>query len=174
MKYRHLILTAAAVLLLTGFGSPVEGSFWKNEDRTSNRTILGDIIYPQWVMETPEHYEFSPLKSNHDPQTDMPEQWAGQDWDTSKWDGKDQTPQLAIRRFYAVRIFTAQYAEHRVPVLELGPRFWQLSDLDRRRAIKLVAEHTHVFEKGAKTIVLRDWKTKDNIGEYTPKGMYLK
>lgn len=173
MIYRNFVLAALAAVLLSGCGSPREDSFWSPESRTSNRTLLGDIIYPDWLMQVPEHYEFTPLKSNHDPQNDHPAQWAGQDWDPSMWN-KDWTPELAIRRFYAVRIFSAQYAEKNVPVLELGPTFWKLSDLDRRRAVKLLADYTHVLGQGHAMIVLRDWKTKDNLGEYTAKGMYLK
>jgi hypothetical protein len=173
MTYKPFIAAVLAAALLAGCSSEQADPVGTTEMRTSNRTILGDVIYPKWIFDRPEHYEFTPLVSNHDPQNDLPAQWAGQDWDTSKWP-EGLTPELAIRRMYAGRIFTRQYLEKKMPVLELGPEFWQLSDLDRRRSIKLVADYTHVFEKGHKAIVLRDWKTKKDLGEYTEKGMFLR
>lgn len=177
MKYQRLVLALLATVLLSACAmlEDVEAtdSYWPAQDRTSNRTVLGDIIYPKWIFNLPEHAEFTPLMSNTDPQHQHPAQWAGQDWDTTMWP-KNLTPELALRRLWAIRVFTAQYAEDQKPVLEVGPTFWKLSDLDRRRAVKLVADYTHVFERGHKMIVLRDWSSKDNVGTYTDKGMQLK
>lgn len=147
---------------------------WPSEgERTENRSITGEILYPKWLLQLPEHYEFLPRRSNFDNKHDHPAQWEGQDWDPEMW-GDGQTPELVLRRLYSVRVFNAQYSEEGVPVLELGPKFWKLSDLDRRRGIKLLADHTHVLEQGHERIVLRDWYTKDNIGIYNAKGMFLK
>ena len=163
----------ASVLLTSCADTEATDSYWPVQDRTSNRTVLGDIIYPKWLFNLPEHYEFLPLASNTDSKNEHPQQWEGQDWDASMWP-KNLSPKLALRRLYGIRVFTAQYAESGKPVLELGPTFWKLSDLDRRRSIKLVADTTRVFERNYKMIVLRDWYTKDNLGTYTAKGMQLK
>jgi hypothetical protein len=60
-----------------------------------------------------------------------------------------------------------------IPVLEVGPTFYKLSDLDQRRALKLLAQYTEVFERGYTQIDLRDWKTRSSVGHFTPKGMFL-
>lgn len=160
----------AVVLLATV--APQAAHAWDGGDRTANRS-LGRIFYPQWILNVPEHYEFSPLVSNNDPHHQHPAQWAGQDWDTAKW-SKDWTPEVAVKNFFAAHIFSAQYIKDQVPVLEMGPRFYELSDLDRRRTLKLVSDYTQIFGKGHKFIQLRDWYTKDIVGTYTPGGMYLK
>lgn len=144
------------------------------EDRTANRDVSAKIAYPGWLTAMPEHYPFLPHTSNTDAQNDHPAQWDGQDWDSSKWDGQDWTPEKTIRRFYSSKILTSQYMDgKRVPVLELGPTFFRLSDLDQRRVLKLVADHSGIFERNFKMIDLRDWHTKKSVGAYTPRGMFL-
>ena len=60
-----------------------------------------------------------------------------------------------------------------IPVVELGPTFYKISDLDQRRALKLLTDQANIFDKGYKVVDLVDWNTKDVIGIYTAKGMYL-
>lgn len=146
---------------------------WHEEDRTQNRTPSGVIEYPHWLMDRPEHYEFLPLVSNWDAQNKHPQQWKGQDWDPSKWDGKMWTPEIAVQKFYEGRIFERQYMRNNMPVVVLGPTFYKLSDLDQRRTLKLLSDHTGIFGKGYQMVELRDWNTKAVVGSYTPRGMYL-
>ena len=118
MKYQYFLFAALAATLMSACNDmPHADSNWPVEDRTANQSGLGIVSYPDWIMAKPEHYEFSTLKSNHDPQNDHPAQWDGQDWDTSMWN-KDWTPELTIKRFYAVRILNDQYGEKGEPVLE--------------------------------------------------------
>lgn len=139
------------------------------------RTVANSsVVYPSWLFDKPEHYEFSTAVSNHDPKHQHPAQWAGQEWDPAMWNA-ETTPEAVLRRLYAVRVFSAQYQEKATPVLEVGPTFWKVSDQDRRRALKLLADHTQVLAAGGQSrIVLRDWYTKDNVGTYDAKGMQLK
>jgi hypothetical protein len=146
---------------------------WQEESRTQNRTPSGNILYPRWLMERPEHYEFLPYVSNWDAQHKHPQQWKGQDWDPSKWNPKQWTPEIAVKKFYEGRIFERQYMRGAVPVVVLGPTFYKLSDLDQRRTLKLLTDHTDIFGKGYQMVELRDWHSKNAVGSYTPKGMYL-
>lgn len=143
------------------------------EMRTANRAPEGTIFYPHWLFDRPEHYEFLSTGSNHDTLHQHPAQWEGQDWDPSAWNDSQWTPEAAVTRLFEGGVFRRQYMRRSIPVLELGPRFYQLSDLDRRRSLKLLADYTGVFEKGAGMIELRDWYRQDVIGNYTPQGMHL-
>ena len=163
---RFLMMLACLTLLSS------RAMAWPEEDRTANRNILGEILYPQWLTNLPEHYEFTPLVSNFDPHHQHPAQWAGQDWDPALWN-KDWTPEIAVKHFFQLRIFDRQYVEKNQAVLETGPMFYKISDLDRRRTLKLLADTSGVFGRGYKVIILRDWYTKDTVGNYTEKGMHL-
>jgi hypothetical protein len=178
MKNRFAMLAVLALpCLLAACAEPVQDSLWPLTTRTEGRTILGVPIYPKWIFQRPEHYQFLPLKSNWDSQHMHPAQWDGQDWDPSMWNA-DWTPEVTLQRLFEARIFHTQYmagnANAPVPVLELGPKFYKISDLDQRRALKLLADTSGVFAAGHKAIYLRDWKTKEDIGNYSEKGMFLK
>lgn len=168
------ILTATTLL-----APPSPAQAWEEESRTNNRTPSGAVLYPQWVFDRPEHYEFLPLTSNHDAQNDHSAQWQGQDWDTTQWNKAQWTPEIAVNQFFAAGIFARQYLREGTsgaiwtPVLEVGPRFYQLSALDQRRCLKLMADYTNVFGNNYSLIDLRDWHTRKSIGHYTPQGLYL-
>jgi hypothetical protein len=84
------------------------------------------------------------------------------------------TPAIAVKKFFEARIFSRQYMRHgNTPVLEVGPTFFKLSDLDRRRTLKLLSSYTAIFNQGYDAVQLVDGSTKDIIGVYTPKGMFL-
>lgn len=182
MKDLRLPLTFLALLALAAcarvaVAPPVpEASLWPVEDRTAGRPLTADLLYPKWILETREFKEFSSDEHNWDPQNSMPHQWDGQDWDPSMWN-KKWTPAVTVQKFYQARIFDAQYVEKGVPVLELGPTFFRLSDLDRRRALKLLADNAGIFRDGAKVVILRDWHTKKTLGNLVDdkglQGMYL-
>lgn len=175
----HLFSALALVLALAGCNS------WEKqpvEDRTVNRTVVGDIVYPDWLTDKPEFYEFSPAVSNHDAQNQHPQQWAGQDWDPAAWDSEKWTPEIALQKLFANKTFARQkdrggFLLHPndkgdVTILELGPTFYKLSDLDRRRSLKLYADYTGALEK-YKVIELQDWSTQQVVGAYTARGLQM-
>jgi hypothetical protein len=169
MLHKYNLLTILAIILALGGAALAQAA----EIRTANRSVAGDMLYPAWVTDVPAHYEFLPLVSNHDAQNQHPQQWEGQDWDTSAWN-ENWTPEIALRKFYKADIFKAQYInEKNVPVLELGPTFYKLSDLDQRRMLKLLADYNNIFSRGFNVISLHDWYTKEIVGTYTAKGMQL-
>ncbi|MCC7037473.1 MAG: hypothetical protein IT560_09235, partial [Alphaproteobacteria bacterium] len=83
---------------------------------------------------------------------------------------------VTLNKFFKARIFERQFmrkGKPPVPVLELGPTFYKISDLDQRRALKLLADFTGVFNEGFPVVELRDWHTAEIVGTYTPKGMFM-
>lgn len=195
MKYPVRTLAATAIIALITAAAPahagkheygadgdmmaVKGDMLDNGFRDAARTMgrlpSGDVFAPQRLYDKPEHYGFKPYVSNWDPQNDHPQQWDGQDWDPSMWN-KDWTPEVTLNKFFKARIFERQFmrkGKPPVPVLELGPTFYKISDLDQRRALKLLADFTGVFNEGFPVVELRDWHTEQIVGTYTPKGMFM-
>ena len=149
------------------------GFAYDEPDRTVHRSVLGIPTYPDWLFNNPDHYEFSPLVSNGDQLTQHPDQWDGQDWDPSKWNSQ-WTPEIALNKFFKAHIFEKQYmGRSTTPVVELGPTFYKISDLDQRRTLKLLSDHMGYFKKGYSAVELIDWSTHDVVGTYTAKGMFL-
>jgi hypothetical protein len=155
--------------MIRGMPQPSE-ALWPAPERTANRSVSARILYPKWILQTEEFPEYNPARSNR---AAHPAQWEGQDWDPAMWN-KDWTPETAVRKFREADIIHAQYFEKNMPVVETGTMFYKISDLDRRRVLKLFADYSGVFAKGYKTITLRDWKTHEVVGTYSEKGMLLK
>jgi hypothetical protein len=127
--------------------------------------------YPARLFAQPDHAEFLPMYSNRDPH---PHDGDGQDWDTTQWN-EWWTPENAVKRLFGARVFERQYMRGgQMPVVELGPNFYNLSDIDQGRTLKLLADYSHVFKQGYGMIELEDWLTHEYIGAYTPRGLYLK
>jgi hypothetical protein len=149
--------------------SPVQA-----EQRTAGRAVTGERFYDGRFFMRAEHEAFSAIPSNHDAQHQHPAQWAGQDWDTAAWNAEKWTPEIAIRKLYAGGVFhRAHLRSGKIPVLEVGPQFFRLSDLDRRRSLKLLTDHEGLFSNGRNMVELRDWHTHQSVGSYTPQGLYL-
>ncbi len=142
--------------------------------RTNGLIPYSRDIYPQAFFNRKPFHEFLPGESNWDPQHRHPDQWLGQDWDASMWN-KNWTPEQTITYLYRARVFDSQTMDEdlKVPVLFLGPTFYKISDLDRRRAVKFLVDQSEIFNKGFSMVVLRDWYTKKTIGNYTANGLYL-
>ncbi len=172
-KYKAALLFVFPVfsgLLMSAAATP--GFAYDEPDRTEHRTVLGYPVYPDWLFDKPDHYEFSSSVSNSDPLTQHPHQWDGQDWDPKKWNYQ-WTPEIALQKFFQARIFVKQYVNwHATPVVELGPTFYKLSDLDQRRTLKLLVDQTGVLQDNS-AVQLNDWYTHDPVGIYTAKGMFL-
>ena len=168
-----LLLVFSVFFSLLAMALSTPGCAFDEPDRTVNRSVTGLLPPPpDWLFRKPDHYEFSPLVSNSDPMTQHPAQWDGQDWDPSQW-GPQWTPEIALEKFFRARIFEKQYMGVTTPVVELGPTFYKLSDLDQRRTLKLLTDQMAFFKKGYSAVQLVDWSTHDVVGAYTAKGMFL-
>jgi hypothetical protein len=150
---------------------PTPGFAGADEDRTADRTVFGRTIYPNRIIARPPHDEYSYAHTNRDPH---PHAGDGQDWDTSQWN-EWWTPERAVKKLFQARIFERQYMrDGQVPVVELGPVFYDLSDIDKRRTLKLLTDYDAVFKQGYGMVELVDWMTSEYIGAYTARGMFLK
>lgn len=102
-------------------------------------------------------------------------QWESRTWQPADWNA--QRPGGAaelIKGFYTVGIFKRQYMDDDVPVLEVGPRFYELSGYDKRRVLRLLDEEykiTSSHENGMFTVA--DGRTGKPIGLYTANGLQL-
>ena len=62
-----------------------------------------------------------------------------------------------------------------MPVLEVGPNFYNLGGFDKRRVTQMVDEvfnitGNHLFG----SFMIYDWKSKEAVGVYTQYGLQLK
>lgn len=164
MNYTRLFFIT--LLCLTALHSNARA----DENRMSGRTIDGIISHPFIAYPDP-FAEFKP--KGWDARNYHPEQWQGMDWDPAAWN-KNWTPEKTLERMYRSGVLYRQYLDHRTPIVEVGPRFYEFSDLDQRRTLKLLCDYFHVFEKNFSFVEVRDWKSRDKIGIYTKStGMSL-
>jgi hypothetical protein len=156
--------------LLVNVFMPAAALAGEEDTRTANRNIFGRIFYPERIYAKPEHDEFLIQNSNR---VAHPDAWRGQDWDTRQWNA-GWTPDVAVRKFFQARIFERQYMRNgQIPAVEVGPTFYKLSDLDKRRTLKLLTDYNAYFKRGYGAVALVDWSTRYIVGSYTPKGMFL-
>ncbi len=102
-------------------------------------------------------------------------QWNKDPWQPEHWTaqrGGDETS--LIRGFYNADILRDQYMDDDLPVLEVGPAFYQLGGHDKRRVVQMVDQAYGVTsDKLFGMFMLYDWRTKDAIGAYTQYGLQL-
>ncbi len=101
-------------------------------------------------------------------------QWEHTDWYAEDWSYQKDSMSL-VKGFYTGDIIRGQYLDNnQIPVLVVGPNFYRLSGLDKRRvtqAVSLAYGITDSKENGS--FMLRDWYTKSNIGTYDHHGLRL-
>ena len=70
-----------------------------------------------------------------------------------------------------------QYIEKGIPVLEVGPTFFKLSDLDRRRTLKLLADYSEVSRTAPRSSSCATGTRKRTVGNLVDdkglQGMHL-
>ncbi len=101
-------------------------------------------------------------------------QWAGYGWYAEDWTSASRSKLDLVNGFYTADIIRDQEMDDDVPVLVVGPSFYRLSGLDKRRVVTTVDTVYGVTKSGShRTIQLRDWNTKMPIGIYTERGLQL-
>ncbi len=169
MEFTRPLLVLAMVFGLCQVTVPANAM---DESRTAGRIVTANPDSPFKTVSGPKWRKALPRM--WDPKHEHPQMWKGMEWDTSKWTEARWQPQRTLQRFYDKRIFERQYVNGDGGlVIDVGPNFYKLSDLDRRRTLQLVAEYFKVFESGAAGFHLHDWYTHNHIGMFTAKGMQL-
>ena len=65
-------------------------------------------------------------------------QWADDQWHPQDWIDERGSVEVVMSGFYDSRIITSQYVDDGVPVLEVGQRFVDLSDIEKRHVAAFV------------------------------------
>lgn len=124
----------------------------------------------------PEHWEnqgfrpyMEPPKLTHN------SQWDYDDWKSSDWLQQKDSKMHLINGFYNADILRNQYMDDDMPVLEIGPNFYNLGGHDKRRITQMVDETFNITGDNLfGSFMLYDWQSKDPIGVYTQYGLQLK
>ena len=156
MKYRFFALFLCAAIILPA-AAKAEPKF------------LGIDWWPShWENLTFQPYLDDP-KHPHNTQWDsMP--WESADWAAQRSGGSDEL----IRGFYRAGILSKQYMDDDMPVLRVGPNFYNLSSRDKRRVTKALDDHFQITASHLNGMFLiEDWRTRKPIGTYTAHGLHL-
>lgn len=180
--FKGLFVVTAAVLVLA---APVQSAKAQSmvdgkTSRMANRTVDASGASMPFHLRSGKRKKYSWI---YEPALDPVwakyrhhQQWEGLYWDTSRWP-EDMSEEQVLKAFYGADIFRRQYVIERQneakAVLVVGPTFYKLSDLDRRRSLKLVADHFDFFDSGFTGFDVTDWRTRQKIGEYNDKGFQL-
>ncbi len=123
---------------------------------------------PTWQ----EYQKYNPYLENG--KETQNQQWADQDWYVQDWVAQSANDKALVDGFFRSDILRDQTSEGGVPVLVVGSNFYRLGGFDKRRVITTVDAVYGITEGGKeRTIVLRDWKTRHQIGVFTKDGLQL-
>lgn len=160
------ICIAAACMIATAIPAMAD------DTRTAGRTVAAYKFNNKPVNPKPTDYsdvlpQFWDAKDSH------PAQWEGMDWDPKLWHSDKWTCSKAMKRFFDNGVFKRRTSKKGKLIVEVGPMFHKLSDLDQRRSLKLLGSHFKVFENGHLRYVVRDGQTKKTMGYVTKDGVSL-
>ncbi len=102
------------------------------------------------------------------------QQWASEDWYVQDWLSQNKDNFALIDGFFRADILREQTDQSDVPVLIVGPQFYRLGGLDKRRVVTTLDTVYGITSRGNHPmIVLKDWHTKREIGLFTKDGLQL-
>ena len=101
-------------------------------------------------------------------------QWNEENWYVEDWVSQHGDAMELIDGFYKAAILQEQTVEDDKPILVVGPQFYRLGGLDKRRVVTTVDVVYGITENQPnRYILLKDWHTKRQIGVYTADGLQL-
>lgn len=161
MQFRRFVLSVSFLAVLGGLSSSAQADGRK-------------ISYFGWWPSHWENLTWTPyLEDAIHPQVN---QWNGKHWVVADWVAQRPAggEKDIIDGFYRADILSDQYVENDLPVLVVGPNFYQLSGYDKRRVVQTVDDYFKITGSHAGAMfTLLDWKTEDPIGLYTASGLIL-
>lgn len=123
----------------------------------------------------------------------IPAQWEGKDWDPAAWPISYQNKKKFTQNLFDADIIRDQYIKKgymnvrdtysnveytenggRVPVVEVGPNFYRLSDHDQYRVCDTLNQLYGATTGKYGGYVLTDWYSGKIIGEYSKSGLTLR
>ena len=123
----------------------------------------------------PSHWanlDFVPyLQNGKDPHNS---QWNDSKWEPDHWTKQRGSDEAVLRRFYAADVLRDQYFDEGVPVLEVGPNFYNLSGYDKIRVAEMV-DNAYGITSGKMSgmFMIYDWQSKKAVGAYTRYGLQI-
>lgn len=87
----------------------------------------------------------------------------------------DLGPQGIIREFRAAQMLHKFYIDEDTghSVAEVGPYFYDLSQSDKQKFLATVDGIYNVTRSDQRVLFLKDWNTKRDIGQYSPRGLMI-
>lgn len=96
------------------------------------------------------------------------EQWTVEDWE------KSDNGEAVINGFFEADILRDQIVRRNVPVLVVGPNFYNLSGFDKRRVTDLMNSVYNITDTRTGHFQLKDDETGELIGYYDRFGLRLR
>lgn len=123
----------------------------------------------------PSHWknlDFVPyLQNGKDPHNS---QWNDSKWKPEHWSRQRGSDEAVLKRFYTADVLRDQYFDEGVPVLEVGPNFYNLSGHDKIRIAEMVdSAYGITSDKTFGMFMIYDWQSKKAVGAYTQYGLQI-
>jgi hypothetical protein len=100
-------------------------------------------------------------------------QWADDQWQPEDWiKARGGSAKAVIDGFYNAGIITDQYTDDDIPVLEVGNRFLELSDQDKRRVAMFVDDTFGITRKSGLFLIYYN-RHDTPVGVFTAQGLQL-
>ena len=128
----------------------------------------------------PGHWEWTSYKKFHpyleNGKQTQNQQWAAEDWYVQDWLSQHENEFALIDGFFKADILRKQTSDDNVPVLIVGPQFYRLGGLDKRRVLTTLDEVYGITPAAGgdhPTIILKDWHTKRESGIFSKDGLQI-
>lgn len=161
-RFLKTVLGIATLTALT-FAS----SAYAAEERTANRDVKLNVA-PYPIVQYGKQAPHLRVRENH------PAQWEGISWDTKRLKEMGWSADRALDDLYYGDVIKKTYVKKGKPAVKVGRGYFELSDLDQRRALQLLAEHTEIFDRGHPYFLVYSAKHRRVIGSYSKSGLQLK
>ena len=124
----------------------------------------------------PSHWDNQDFNPHYDNGTEpQSSQWIGTKWTPADWikaSGGDGT--RLVQNWINVGILAGSYKDSAgVPYLEIGPNFYHLSGLDKRKVTETLDAVYQVTAQRPEMFFIKDAATKKIIGTFTKQGLNL-
>jgi len=160
----RIVLALTTVLVLNLLNTSISHA----EERTVNRSVVVNPFahtLTQYGTTIPFHLK---QKESH------PAQWRNIKWNPEKWEEMGGSSDLALQNLFKSGVFKGTTVKAKRPVLNVGAMFFELSNLDRKRALELMVQNSGIFDNGYGSFDIFSTKHGYVVGKYTKHGLILR